>query len=410
MAFSSTQMTRSVTRVHGFRDDEFDYQLLRVIGVAEYGGATVGECLAAASMIVDGDTRSWVEVFGRLADRVEATGRVALAAGHRVSGRDQLLRASTYHRTAEYYAEGDVDQRARLGERSRACFDEAASLFDPPVEPLDIAFEDGKLPGYLVHPAAGVGRSVQGTLVVVGGFDSTAEELFFQLGAPGAARGWHVLVFDGPGQTGCMRTNPQMSFRPDYEAPVGAVLDVLATRPDTGGGPVALAGLSLGGYFAARAAAVDRRVSALVLDSPIVDLYRYMEAMIGPDVFRMRADIRPEDVAGVPEDLLPAQMVWGIAAVCRRFGVRSLHQWLGRLDAFRLGHLVGDITCPTLALVGMDEGREPSAQADELAAGAAGPVTVRRFARDEGADAHCQAGNLRLAASVVYDWLDETVG
>ena len=42
MAFERSEITRSVTRVSGFRDPEFDYQLLRAIGVAEYGGSTVG--------------------------------------------------------------------------------------------------------------------------------------------------------------------------------------------------------------------------------------------------------------------------------------------------------------------------------------------------------------------------------
>ncbi len=63
-----------------------------------------------------------------------------------------------------------------------------------------------------------------------GGFDSGAEEMYFQLGAAGAARGWQVVLFDGPGQTGCMRRNPTMTYRPDYEAPVGAVLDDVGTR------------------------------------------------------------------------------------------------------------------------------------------------------------------------------------
>ncbi len=48
-------------------------------------------------------------------------------------------------------------------------------------------------------------------------------------------------------------------------------------------------------------------------------------------------------------------------------------------------------------------------QADEFAAGVSGPVTTHRFSVDDGADAHCQANNLRLAAQVVYDWLDDLV-
>ena len=45
----------------------------------------------------------------------------------------------------------------------------------------------------------------------------------------------------------------------------------------------------------------------------------------------------------------------------------------------------------------------------EFASGVSGPVTTYRFSPDDGADAHCQANNLRFAAQVVYDWLDELV-
>lgn len=409
MVFEGSLITRSLTRVTGFRDAEFDYQLLRTMGLADYGGSTTGECLAAASTIIDGDPESWVRSFDQLASRVEARATTALQSGHRVSARDHYMRASTYFRAAEYYAEADPAALSETGERARVCFARAAELFVPPIAVVSIPFEDGALPGYLVSPRMGTAADgvPVGTVVVVGGFDSNAEELYFQLGAPGASRGWQVLVFDGPGQTGCLRRNPQMTYRPDYEAPVGAVLDFVTGLPGTHPDRVALAGLSFGGYFAARAAARDHRVQALVADTPIVDLYRYLEALIGPEVFRMREDIRPEDVAGIPADLLPAQLVWGIVAVCRRFGVGSLQQWKGLLDTFRLQGALADISCPVLSLVGEHEGPEVLRQARDFAAGVTGPVTSVSFSVDDGADAHCQANNLRLAAQVTYDWLDE---
>jgi hypothetical protein len=406
VAFEGSQITRSVTRVTGFRDPEFDYQLLRAMGAADYGGASVGECLAAASMITDGDTASWVAGFRHVAGRVEERGRACLEAGHRVSARDHLVRASTYYRTAEYYAEDDPAALAECGRRARACFEEAAGLSDLSVESVAVDFEGGVLPGYQVSPAGD--RPPRGTVVAIGGFDSGAEEMYFQLGVAGAARGWQVVVFDGPGQSGCMRRDPALTYRPDYEAPVGAVLDHV-----DGVGPVgslvALAGMSIGSFFAARTAARDRRVEALVADSPLVDLYRYFEAFLGPAVFTMHRDIRPEDVTGIPEDLLPAQMSWGIAAMCRRFGVASLQQWKERLRAYRLGPDLSGVSCPSLALVGDREGPEVRRQFEEFAAGITGPVTTFQFSVADGADAHCQANNLRLAAQVVYDWLDDLV-
>ena len=84
----------------------------------------------------------------------------------------------------------------------------AAGLLDPPVELVDVPFEGGSLPGLPGPPGRRMPTGATGrrpTLVGVGGFDSSAEELYFHLGAPGAERGWNVFVFDGPGQPGCMR-------------------------------------------------------------------------------------------------------------------------------------------------------------------------------------------------------------
>ena len=122
VSFEDSDVVRSAVRVEGFRDDEFNYQLIRALGVADYGGSTVGECLAVAAEISDGSPHSWAVAFERLAQRVEDRGRACLEAGRRVSGRDHLLRASTYYRTAEYYADGVSGQAHRMGERSQACF------------------------------------------------------------------------------------------------------------------------------------------------------------------------------------------------------------------------------------------------------------------------------------------------
>src|ERR1019366_8187071 len=128
VSFEDSDVVRSAVRVEGFHDDEFNYQLIRAMGVADYGGSTVGECLAVVAEINDGSPTSWTRAFERLAQRVEAEGRVSLAAGHRVSGRDHLLRASTYYRTAEYYVDPATEASRHTGERSRECFTEAGSL------------------------------------------------------------------------------------------------------------------------------------------------------------------------------------------------------------------------------------------------------------------------------------------
>jgi hypothetical protein len=121
----------------------------------------------------------------------------------------------------------------------------------------------------------------------------------------------------------------------------------------------------------------------------------------------MSRDVRPEDVTGVPEDLMPHQMQWGIAAICHRFGVPSFHAWREAMLAYRLGDRLSSIRCPVLALMGDREGAEPRAQFDALVGGVGGSVTSVLFTAEDGASAHCQSDNIRLSAQVTFDWLDE---
>ena len=132
-----------------------------------------------------------------------------------------------------------------------------------------------------------------------------------------------------------------------------------------------------------------------------------MEAWVGTEVFRMARDVRPEDVIGVPEDLMPRQMQWGIAAICHRFGVASFHAWREAMTTYRLEGLTSSVRCPTLALMGDREGVEPRAQFDAFVDQVSGPVTPVLFTSEDGASTHCQADNIRLSAQVTFDWLDD---
>lgn len=100
--------------------------------------------------------------------------------------------------------------------------------------------------GWLRGPA-----EAPGTVVVVPGLDSAKEE-FLDLVSALLARGLAVFAMDGPGQG--VLAGPT-TLRPDYEQVVGRVIDALGVTR------IGLVGLSLGGYFAARTAAMEPRVA-----------------------------------------------------------------------------------------------------------------------------------------------------
>jgi dienelactone hydrolase len=84
--------------------------------------------------------------------------------------------------------------------------------------------------------------------------------------APAAyERGYNVLLYDGPGQ-GRALIRDGVTLRPDWETVVAAVVDFALARPDVDPAKVVLAGWSLGGFLAPRAAGGEHRVAALVAD------------------------------------------------------------------------------------------------------------------------------------------------
>jgi len=400
------RVERGSTRVEGFLSGELDFQLMRSLGAGNYGGATPGEVFATRAVVNGDDPYAWREALAAMAERVLNSGQKALERGHRISARDHFLRASMYYRAAEYFADPFGPDTVKWGLASRDAFCAAAELISDRIEPVEIPFEKKKgLPGYFMAPANGAERGK--TVVVLTGFDGTAEELYFQVAAAGLERGYNILIAQGPGQVGCLRIHPDLKFRPDCEKPVGAILDFALARPEVAAERLALYGISFGGYFVTRAAEHDGRIKALIANSPIVNLYAYMAGFIGPEFAANPPPVSLNEVDEIPENDFPCEAKLSFKAACRRFGVDSFATWLSRLKDFNAEEKLAEIRCPALAMVGASEGAEALRQSKRFVESVSGPVTERVFTVKEGADAHCQMGNLPVSNAVVFDWLGE---
>ena len=141
-----------------FRDPRFDGQLLRALGHGVYGGAALGECLAAAATISNADRDSWQRGWTQLADRTFEAAAASWRGGHRVSALNAFLRASNYYRSAyvlhlQSPLPPSVPQAYRC---QRDAFARAAALMPLPPEPLAIAFGQAHMPGWFCP--AGPGR------------------------------------------------------------------------------------------------------------------------------------------------------------------------------------------------------------------------------------------------------------
>jgi pimeloyl-ACP methyl ester carboxylesterase len=379
-----------------FAANDMDFAFQWVMGSAVHGGAGIGEGFYAASRMKEGDPESWIREWTELAQRVENRGLGMLAAGHPISARETLRRAFVYYRAALAVMAPDDGRFPPMVRSMRSCFWTAGALQQLPLESLSIPFEGGVLPGYFQK--AFTGEEPRRTLLMIGGGETFAEDLYFFIAPAALRRGYHFAAVDLPGQGDLPFEG--MFFRPDSETPMKCVVDGLLSRPDVDPQRLAAYGISAGGYMVPRAAASDDRIQACIANSLLFDLHR---------IFRCSPIPRLKGLVG-----------W-IADRTAPFQMRML-----RLVAWRWGLPHGDVAavaernrdcvfdpaelaCPTLILVGEGEYANPEVRRQQRAAMRVMPNSRNRLIigpADEGAAGHCMGENLGLVSALAFDWLD----
>ncbi|PNG93363.1 alpha/beta hydrolase family protein [Streptomyces malaysiensis] len=394
-----------------FDDESFSFEALRAAGFANYGGADLGEVIATARNIAEGDEEGWHRAWKATAERVEAIGRQSLADGHRVSAREALLRASNYYRTAEFFLRENpaTDQEVTLlSSRSRDTFAAAAGLFDTPVEAVAIPYESTALPGYLfLVDDSGTPRP---TVVYTSGYDSTLEESYFAIAAAALRRGYNVLAFDGPGQGAALREQ-RLVFRPDWEAVTVPVIDYALGRPEIADDKIALFGYSLGGYLVARGAAFDHRIAALILDDGVHDFHAAFERMLPPVLYRWIEEER-DDVANPVMAMLATastQVRWALRNGVWAMGAASFADLVRMSRRYTLAGSADRITAPTLIMDAENDQFFKGQAAEVEKALTNAPTRLVTLTEAEGAGEHCHMGAMGRAHQVMFDWLDSTL-
>lgn len=384
---------RQYIKIH-FDDDEMDFSLQWILGSISNGGCEIGEALYTISRIEDGKPTSWQQEWEAMAERVRARGDDALAAGHKTSAREAFLKASNYYRTALVSVLPDNPNFKRLGEKCRSSFKMAAKLFNPPVEYLELPFEGTVLPGYFMK-VDDSGRKRK-TLIMIGGGETFAEELYFYIAAAAIRRGYNFMTVDIPGQG--MLPLEGLFFRADSEVPLKTVVDHALSREEVDPERLAMYGISGGGYFVPRAATVDKRIKAVVVNSAVIDEYRLFTGM--------------PNAQATPEKL----KTWGAF----HKATASVVSWRWGLDPSDIIGLAEKnkgwdfdpslVTCPALALIGAGEytNQEVRRQQREFIDSVANPnKKLIVTPADEGASSHCIGENRSLMSQVVFNWLDE---
>ena len=199
----------------------------------------------------------WCRAWSARAAHHEQLGREALAQKHFLTAGECLQRAGVYYHFASFLFVHDQAQMKAAHKKQIECRQAALPHLRPPGERVEIPYQGKTLAGILRKPA---GAEKPPVVVMAVGLDSTKEETD-AYEAPFLARGIATLVFEGPGQGEAQYDFP---IRGDYEVPVKAVLDYIGTRRDLDNARIGMWGVSLGGYYAPRAAAFDKRIKACI--------------------------------------------------------------------------------------------------------------------------------------------------
>lgn len=210
-----------------------------------------------------GRWESWCREWGRTAEEYEAIARRAEEAGYEATAAVAWRRAGLCWHWAKFVFVMDPEQQRAASDRAVWSYARGAVGLRPPAERVAVPYCGTALPAYLRVPAAPV--VAPPVVVMAPGLDSVKEELqataeYF------LARGMAIMAIDGPGQG---ESEHELPIEPAYERVATATIDFLEGRPDVDAGRAGFFGVSLGGYYAARAMAYEARLRAgIVLAGP----------------------------------------------------------------------------------------------------------------------------------------------
>jgi dienelactone hydrolase len=372
----------------------WSHGLLIGLNMAPWGGAEIGEVNRIGLRLKDkvGDDQAWFREWAREARTVEDRGRERLADGRAASGAQYLQRASAYYHVGERFLQPKDKAGMDAYMRGVHCLRDAAPhMKRPRLEHVEIPYEGRSLPAIYVHAeAAGSGKVP--AVVFFDGLDVTKEIQYFK-GVPDlVSRGIACLLVDGPGNGEAIRFR-DFYLHHETERYATPAYEWLAARPEIDPKRIGVMAISLGGYYAPRAAAFEKRFAGCIAWGAQWDYQK-----IWRDRFERlaRADTPALSVAS-------QHLLWILNA-------KSQEEALQRLEPFKLDGVVQKIECPFLMLHGEGDEQIPLPEAQKcFDAVGSKQKTMRVFTREEGGYHHCQIDNASIGHAAMWDWLEQVL-
>lgn len=333
-------------------------------------GIPIGDFLEVTGSIDSWD--DWCAAWSARGEIHEAEGDRALAANRTRSAALHFNTAAVCYHFAKFLFTHDLDQMRAAHTKAVNAHRKAHPHFADPAERLNIPFGDGPpLVGNLRKPT---GVDHPPVVLMMPGLDSAKEELstneqFF------LDRGMATFTMDGPGQGESEFDYP---ISPNYETAAAAAIDMLENRGDLDTDRLGAWGVSMGGFYVARAACFEPRIKALVsLSGP----FRVVDSW----------------------DILPPMSLetWRV-----RTHSTTLEEAYPKAELLDLTDVIGQITCPSYVMGGDRDKIVPPEAAQQMADGITGPVTLNII---KGGN-HVSSNKAYLYRSDSADWMARQLG
>jgi pimeloyl-ACP methyl ester carboxylesterase len=339
----------------------------------------------------DAGTAEFFESWIKLADRIAANAEADLKKGRAFSAAAKLRRSSIYYQTGERMQARDYPPRREAYVRALSTFQQSIALSRMPIERAEIPYEKSSFPALFWKAESRDGRRAP-AVVCCNGLDSTKELVIWTgIGRSLTARGISVLCVDQPGSGEALRLKSLPGVY-DSERWASRAVDYLETRSDVDKSRIGMFGLSLGGYFAPRAAAFERRFALC--------------AVLGANHNWGELQKRRRHREGEN----PVPHYWD--HVMWVFGKPDIDAFMAWAPSMCLDGVVDKITVPFLVTHGSGDRQIPIEYAHQSYEQAINSPKreLHIFTPDDYAIEHCEADNGTVGCDYIGDWIAETFG
>lgn len=368
------------------------------VDIAIESGAQIGEIeeicrpiKEAAAKGADAGTAQFFDAWYAMAEKLVMLADEDESKGRTFSAATKLHRAALYYQTAERMQARTYAPRWEAFRKGIATFQKAMALSKEPYERIEIDYLGGKIPGFLTL-AESVDGKVPPVMVFCNGLDSSKEMLYWtRMSRELRRRGVSVFHIDQPGTGESLRTHNLPAVY-NTEAWASLIVDRLEQHPGIDPKKIGMMGISLGGYYAPRAVAMEPRFALGAVWGANHDW---------AEVQRRRLNREGENP--VPHYWEHVRWVWG---------AKDQEEFMEMSGKATLDGVLEKVKVPFLVTHGEKDRQIPLEYAHKSYAALVNSPKreLKIFTDREQGVEHTSVDNLANARDYIADWIAETFG